>query len=167
MGKPGGRQNLTEYARFPIETILPLCGPASGPFTHVLPDGRTIVVKQRDMRSLRMQCFKQSTICATCGLKGRVLIMERCVGPGNYPHFNLYAYRGGNKDALVLMTQDHVTARCLGGKDELANLRTMCISCNNKKGKQEAREVRRRREQSDRQHSHNARQASNSNQGKI
>lgn len=137
---------MTEYGRYSVNRILDLCGPSAEAFCHTMPDGNHIIVPRKQMRDLRLQCFKKSVYCVDCGLRGRIFILEQCVGPGNYPHFNLYGYRNGDRRHLVLMTQDHRWARSLGGPHKLSNLQTMCLTCNNRKGKSENKLARKRRE---------------------
>lgn len=37
-------------------------------------------------------------------------------------------------DGVAMMTRDHVVSKLLGGADTLFNQKTMCMSCNIKKG---------------------------------
>lgn len=79
--------------------------------------------------SVRLQTFKQGTVCVSCGLQGEYFWLERNGNP-QY-HLNLY---GRNKHGHeVLMTKDHIIPKSKGGSNGLHNMQTMCIKCNNKK----------------------------------
>ena len=85
-----------------------------------------------DMASLRYQTFKENgTSCAICGIDGKFFAKERHISTskqdGPY-HFNLYALDKDGKE--VIMTKDHIIARCNSGNDSLKNLRTLCSPCN-------------------------------------
>lgn len=81
--------------------------------------------------SFRYEVFKNSLICACCGIKGEVFLLERFKNNEiEKPHFNLYAYG----DGLVLMTKDHIIPKSKGGKNIMSNFQTMCQPCNSKKG---------------------------------
>lgn len=82
--------------------------------------------------SLRYQVFKQSLVCAQCGLEGTLFLLQHATdgGPEDRAHFNLYGRVGGK---LVLFTKDHTHPRSKGGKDHVSNLKTMCFPCNFKK----------------------------------
>jgi 5-methylcytosine-specific restriction endonuclease McrA len=84
--------------------------------------------------SLRYQVFLRSTVCAHCGLKGTVFLLQQSPGtPPDRAHFNLF---GRTPDGtLVMMTKDHIHPRAKGGKNQIANLQTLCAPCNSKKGK--------------------------------
>ena len=92
------------------------------------------------MYSQRFDCFRQSLVCACCGLKGKIFILEGI--PGHEPpkgqgqshtsiHFNLY---GEIENAYVLFTKDHIVPVSRGGTDVLSNYQTMCFVCNLVKG---------------------------------
>lgn len=82
------------------------------------------------MNSPRYFVFKSSHKCASCGIEGSVMMLER--HPlDKKPHFNLYARDG---DKLILMTKDHIQAKSYGGEDRHSNYQTMCCICNNLKG---------------------------------
>ncbi len=111
-------------------------------------------------RNPRYACFlKHGTDCLVCGLRGEYFALERQLtsGPGSnditeliqgpkqdkrlWYHFNLY---GRQDNAEILLTVDHIKARCLGGTSELSNLQTLCNTCNNKKSVSDQREMLRR-----------------------
>lgn len=77
--------------------------------------------------SSRLNTFKKSQQCISCGIFGTVLRLEH---NGNLKdtHFNLYAKDG---EEYILMTVDHIVPRAKGGKSTEDNLQTMCIYCNN------------------------------------
>lgn len=80
-----------------------------------------------NISSKRYKLFRKSSKCACCGVNGVVVFLERHA-KDTTPHFNLYTEDG------VLMTKDHIVPRSLGGTNDLTNLQTMCLSCNQKKG---------------------------------
>jgi hypothetical protein len=91
--------------------------------------------------SLRLFTFKtKGCECIECGIKAIFFAVE-CPfskSPPDVPmvhHMNLYALDAEGKE--VLMTHDHILARCLGGADKLDNTQPMCEHCNSKKGKLE------------------------------
>lgn len=78
----------------------------------------------------RYKVFSNNHICVSCGLIGSKMIAEK--QPSDHsPHLNLYAI--DSNDNLVLMTQDHIQPKSIGGKDDLENLQTLCTICNNLK----------------------------------
>lgn len=85
-----------------------------------------------NMASDRYKCFAlYGTDCVDCGIEGQYFAMERQGNLGRF-HFNLYAIDEENNE--ILMTKDHITPVCRGGKDEITNYQPMCTICNNKKG---------------------------------
>lgn len=92
------------------------------------------------MYSLRYLNFQvNGTDCVRCGLRGRYFRLERHAldmeNEGNRFHFNLYAV--GRAGEEILMTQDHILPKSLGGVNTLGNLQTMCRECNERKGNNE------------------------------
>jgi hypothetical protein len=94
---------------------------------------------------LRLFTFKTKGLtCVTCKITGTFFAIERSKqgplktekseAPRPY-HLNLYAVGEDGRD--VLMTHDHILARCLGGKDKIENTQTMCTDCNSEKSKTE------------------------------
>lgn len=149
---------MIEYARFTAAEILPLIG-ANMPRIQLA--GFSVKAG-----SLRLECLKRSQSCAGCGCKGSLFVLEaheqgppkgiRCfikncqwcsyrlteeryLG-GSKPHLNLYHV--GPRRGLMLMTQDHIMPRMHGGKDEIENLQTMCLQCNQRKGATIPRKIR-------------------------
>ena len=85
--------------------------------------------------SVRLKCFKfNGLVCVTCGIVGEYFAKERspCRSERVLYHFNLYGLDPEGDE--VLMTKDHIRPRWLGGRDDLANLATMCKVCNEAKG---------------------------------
>jgi len=91
-------------------------------------------------QSLRYQTFVNNLTCVSCGLKGCFLALEKSLTDfggnekleeGRGFHLNLYALNSDGKE--ILMTKDHIFPRSKGGSDELSNLQTMCVRCNEKK----------------------------------
>lgn len=78
-------------------------------------------------QSLRYMTFYQKGVaCCACGKEGthfKLCGEEK----SKRRHFNLYSDDG------VLITKDHIFPRCKGGEDNVSNLQTMCIVCNNEK----------------------------------
>jgi hypothetical protein len=97
-----------------IEEILPLIGSAE----KVMVDGDLV-----GMRSLRLINFKVHGItCVTpgCGLVGKFFAKEKSHKRDGSYHLNLYAVREDGTE--VLMTQDHILAKSMGGDNVLENL---------------------------------------------
>lgn len=82
------------------------------------------------MNSHRYFLFKASRRCVACGLEGTKMLLQKHEND-NLAHFNLYAVE---RNALVLMTKDHIYAKSQGGEDRHTNYQTMCCICNNIKG---------------------------------
>lgn len=80
--------------------------------------------------SLRLQCFKRSPVCVSCGRKGTRFAMEKSSEGDFSAHLNLYCVEGEKE---VLMTHDHILPRSKGGTNTLDNVQTMCTDCNKKK----------------------------------
>lgn len=84
-----------------------------------------------NMKSQRYDIFAKSLVCATCGLKGVVMMLDiQPTQKDAKPHFNLYAIKGGE---LVLMTKDHIVPTSKGGSYKFSNCQTMCSPCNARK----------------------------------
>jgi hypothetical protein len=81
--------------------------------------------------SLRYQTFAKSCVCCCCGIVGSRMLLDTPREGSGCAHFNLYAEWNGE---LVLMTRDHILPRSKGGKDTIANMRTMCTTCNGHRG---------------------------------
>jgi hypothetical protein len=113
-------------ATYPVDDILSQV--KSGCVKKYVFDGVTYQVK---MYSRRYQVFKINRTCVACGLIGTE--MSLCaVKHSRSAHFNLYGYDAqGNR---ILFTQDHIVPVSKGGKDNIDNLRTMCLWCNVARG---------------------------------
>jgi len=87
-----------------------------------------------NMKSYRLWTFHVcGVVCVSCGICGKVFLLERdCGNKNGPPHLNLYAVDQNNK--LILMTKDHITPKSKGGRDIQANFQTMCTICNGLKG---------------------------------
>lgn len=82
----------------------------------------------------RYSCFKQKgVICCSCKLEGSYFAIE-LVASDSYSGYalNLYGKRSCGKEEYF--TKDHVVPKSLGGKDSIANYKTMCWPCNARKG---------------------------------
>lgn len=82
------------------------------------------------LRSLRYPVFENNPTCVCCGLTGSFFAVERDENSTRY-HLNLYAINSAGEE--VLMTKDHILPRSHGGTDNLYNLQTMCVNCNQSK----------------------------------
>jgi 5-methylcytosine-specific restriction endonuclease McrA len=84
------------------------------------------------LRSQRYTLFRKSTTCCKCGLEATFMASERdyCSESNNY-HLNLYGIRDGLE---ILFTKDHILPKSKGGKNNLLNYQTMCVTCNLEKG---------------------------------
>lgn len=101
------------------------------------------------LTSLRLRTFARAAVrgkmeCVGCGCRAEFFAVEKFhnASENSSPHLNLYGTKGGVE---VLFTHDHILARALGGPDNLSNTQVMCSPCNNRKGKAEQREAKRRR----------------------
>ena len=99
-----------------------LCGRTT---LRVLPLEFLQTREARNHRRLRVFVIKGRK-CCTCGREGVYLIEGR--GSGGDVHIDLYDRE------YVLMTVDHIVPKSKGGWATLANLRPMCIHCNNRRG---------------------------------
>lgn len=83
-----------------------------------------------NVKSLRLNTFAtKGLVCANCGIFGSIFALERIQSQPKY-HINLWAVVN---DIEILMTHDHIIARCNGGLDDITNVQTMCSPCNYKK----------------------------------
>lgn len=121
--KKGGREVV---GVFDPEDVLPFVTNGDDRREYVVDDQVHCV----RMNSHRYFIFKASQKCASCGIVGSKMLLEKSSSETN-PHFNLYAEEDGE---LVLLTKDHIRARSYGGEDRHSNYQTMCIICNNLKG---------------------------------
>lgn len=103
---------------------------------YELPNGNKVRAT-----SLRYHTFANDLTCVSCGIKGQLLALERCLGDkggdegpeeGQGFHLNLYGLDEMGRE--ILMTKDHIYPKSKGGPDTLENLQTMCTYCNSKKG---------------------------------
>jgi hypothetical protein len=118
-----GNLRLFHIGEIPVADVLPFAGKGKNPKDFVV-QGVTYSLR---LTSIRYQVFQQSQTCAACGVIGTILMMDKHPWDKS-PHFNLYHQR---KDgSLVLMTKDHIVPKSHGGKNDLENLRTMCMPCN-------------------------------------
>lgn len=115
---------------FEPESILEMVDPDAEPLFLWIDRVKTKV----NMKSLRLQCFKKSTICVGCGRVGTIMSLDKFKAKSKIPsaHFNLYAEKPGGR--FVMMTKDHIVPKSKGGaKLWIGNLQTMCEKCNAKK----------------------------------
>jgi len=85
-----------------------------------------------NLHSVRLFCFKNSTVCVSCGKEGTHFVKERGVETDPW-HLNLYGFARKRRGAL-LFTKDHIIPRSKGGSNQLSNMQTMCYRCNQMKG---------------------------------
>ena len=119
--------NMIRKETYQIEQVLPFVYTPNNnnPATRVF-DGDVI-----KMGSLRYQTFIQSGLkCAGCGLEASFFAKEQNPGQKNF-HFNLYGIDDAGEERLF--TKDHIYPKSRGGKDELSNFQTMCMTCNSEK----------------------------------
>lgn len=115
---------------FDPESILEEIEPDAEPLFLWIDGVRTKV----NRKSLRLQCFKRSTVCVGCGRIGTVMSLDKFKAKSKIPsaHFNLYAEEPDGR--FVMMTKDHIIPKSKGGaKLWIGNLQTMCEICNAKK----------------------------------
>lgn len=102
---------------------------------YILPNGYKVKTN-----SLRYQTFVRNLTCVECGLTGCLLALEKNMyddggnerqKEGRGYHLNLYALN--DKGEEVLMTKDHIYPKSKGGADNISNLQTMCVCCNERK----------------------------------
>ena len=127
------RQTYIRAGIVAIEDVLPLIRDPK--INSVVLHGHTVKVS-----SLRLRNFAKSCVCASCKLEAAHFAVE---SNGAW-HLNLWATRGLDKGEM-LFTHDHSLARCLGGADNEENTTTMCAECNHRKGREEYRELCRRK----------------------
>jgi hypothetical protein len=124
-----------ENESYPVAEVLPYIGSERMPDPEN-PEGkhikRTHVFNFDEVKvgSVRLQCFKKSCTCVGCGVEGTVFLKQKNVENDPW-HFNLFAEVDGE---LVLMTKDHIRAKSRGGSNGVANMQTMCTTCNFEKG---------------------------------
>jgi 5-methylcytosine-specific restriction endonuclease McrA len=130
---------ITTLAQYPVEHILPMIQQGSHKQPLALPDGEVHLVR---VNTPRLLCLKNSQSCAWCQRTGSVFLLQRHTN--EVPHLNLFwlsqKHQNANwvaqrTDHLVMMTQDHIIPKGMGGRDDPENLMTMCSECNQAKGK--------------------------------
>ena len=126
---------MERHSILEISKVLPLIQACPDAYkkTRVLLNGLSVNVS-----GLRLQTFAKENglICSCCGLKAAYFALERNpLEREDMPfHLSLYGEKDGEE---ILFTHDHTLARCLGGKNTLKNTTTMCIECNQIKGRKE------------------------------
>lgn len=137
-------------AEFSLEEILPFLGLNNPKITLETPAGIFSV----KTGTTRLECFKRSQKCVSCDRVGNRFRLEksnptkpkpRCSNPTcnkcrrselpksvnwEAPHLNMYSIVD---ESIILFTQDHWIPKSKGGRNDISNLRTMCLKCNNKK----------------------------------
>jgi len=121
-------------AEFSFEEFLEFSGEVAVKIENDLYHGST--------DSTRIKCIKRSCKCVLCGITATIVRLERqkeaTAGKRDGFHFNVYAKVEDRSNEIgyryVLLTQDHIFPKSLGGPTTLNNLQTMCSACNHKKG---------------------------------
>lgn len=91
-----------------------------------------------DNHRVKYPTFASIPTCKHCGLKASFVAAEMD-HEGNIS----YGTYGVKKGKEVLMTIDHIKAKCLGGsRRSLSNQQILCYNCNQQKGALEHRMVR-------------------------
>lgn len=125
-------KQYTTFGVFEIEDVLPFINDNKRDRKIYVANNKEFKVR---MDSMRYKVFARSLYCIKCNIKGSVFLLQRIEDKSinnDTAHFNLYAKDDNGN--LILMTQDHIIPKSKGGKDHLNNLRTMCSSCNCKRG---------------------------------
>ena len=107
-----GKKNFTFLVKHPVRVVL---------------DGEEIKANSQRLQLFYTKGFK----CVVCGTEGKFFIMVRAEHEKRF-HLELVGETPDGK--LVMMTKDHIVPKSLGGKDELENYQTMCVTCNCEKG---------------------------------
>lgn len=117
---------LETLAKFAPEEILPLISKHSKARSSLTVNGQEMLIK---IATLRLQVFKRSLVCVSCGLVGSIFLLQKQINRNESPHLNLYAIRRAepSHEEYVLMTKDHILPVSRGGKDVLCNLQTMQV----------------------------------------
>lgn len=114
----------------------------------------TVLGVEVKTNGLRLETFAAHPPCCSdpaCEVKATHFAVERSIKkradaqPSHWHewHLNLYGRNGNGQE--ILLTHDHTVARSLGGADSLENTSTMCVACNQRKGRKEAKAARRLR----------------------
>ena len=90
-----------------------------------------------NMFSLRYKTFLRSGLtCHYCGLTASYFALEKFNNKQQRDskrfHFNLYGV-DSKSGKEILFTKDHIKPKSKGGSNQLSNLQTLCVNCNNKK----------------------------------
>ncbi len=127
---------MERHSLVSISTVIPLIRQHINTFGKVRVglNGQDISVS-----GLRLQTFAKENglVCSCCGLQASHFALERSLPLERVDmpfHLNLYGEKDGEE---ILFTHDHTLARCLGGENTLENTTTMCIECNQIKGRKE------------------------------
>lgn len=83
-----------------------------------------------ELSRLSAKILLNGNFCECCGLEGKEWRL------GKYekdilPVWNLFGFEDGKP---VLLNRDHIFPRSIGGSNELTNMRTTCVDCNERKG---------------------------------
>lgn len=91
------------------------------------------------LSSERYEVFRlKGTKCPFCGLEGSYFALEKFkveqknTTITNRYHFNLYGTNEAGEE--IMFTKDHILPKSLGGINHMDNYRTMCKTCNEKRG---------------------------------
>lgn len=92
---------------------------------------------ESETRAKRILVFVKNKSCVSCGAEAKFVAFEENLKTDNSPNnpkyiLNIYAVT--KEGHQVMLTQDHIIPRSIGGKSGLYNLQTMCERCNLQKG---------------------------------
>ena len=126
---------MVRIGSLPASKVIHLISDQGGTKADLLmtPTGcrDSLVLVRVGVSSLRLRCFKRSTVCVKCGRVGNIFVAEKSVGNDVSPHLNLYSC--DSDGYMTLMTHDHIVPKSRGGANHISNVQTMCAPCNHKK----------------------------------
>jgi hypothetical protein len=110
---------------FSIEEVVPHIGELYALFTHA--NGSLVKVP---MRYRAYQLFlRDGFMCRVCGTVARFAALYRY--PDKTRRFRFVPELGADE---LMLTQDHIVPKSLGGPNDMSNLQTLCWRCNQEKG---------------------------------
>ena len=127
---PYGKNTIT-YGCYANDDVLPCIGDRGGGVREFCTEGGIYKVS---VSGHRLQCFKRSQSCVSCGIVGNVWALQGQRKEGHPTAPTLFLYHRSEGGTLTLLTVDHRIPKVRGGSNALENLNTMCAPCNNTKG---------------------------------
>lgn len=120
----------TRLTTLSIDEVVPHVVMNSKSRSRVIIENYSVGVTSMRLKTFARDYHVGKLCCISCGLQAKFFAIEY----GTYnpqtkdkPHLNLYGILNGEE---ILFTHDHTLARCLGGRDHLDNIATMCGPCN-------------------------------------